>query len=56
MQEIVDIIISNGFAAAMLAFFMVKDMTLNNKILNVLTELRTIIKTLSNIHTKGDSE
>lgn len=54
MDAIIDLILSNGYVAVILGFFIWKDMTLNNNILKVLTELRTIMKTVTAINTKGE--
>lgn len=54
MEEVIKLITSYGFAAVIVAFFIIKDLRLNTHILNVLTELKTIMQYISHHTTKGE--
>ena len=43
MEEIVNIIVSNGMAVAIVAYFLFKDYKFNGQIINVLGEIKEVL-------------
>ena len=50
MQEIIEIIGTNGIAVAIIVYFLYKDYKFNDATLNVLTEIQKVLASLKTLH------
>lgn len=56
-DEIVNLVVSNGLAVVIIAYFLFKDYKFNDQIINVLNEVKEVLislKTLSENNERGD--
>lgn len=50
MQEIIELIGTNGIAVAIIVYFLYKDYKFNDATLNVLTEIQKVLASLKTLH------
>ena len=50
MEEIVNLIVSNGMAVVIVAYFLFKDYKFNGQIINILQEVKEVLTTLKTYH------
>lgn len=50
MQEIIELIATNGIAVAIIVYFLYKDYKFNDAILNVLGEMKEVLASLKTWH------
>lgn len=55
MEEFVNLIVSNGMSVVIIAYFLFKDYKFNDKIINVLTEVKEVLVALKTHH-ENDKE
>ena len=53
MQEFINLIITNGIAVVIVAYFLFKDYKFNGQIIELMQEIREVLAVISN---KGDKE
>ena len=53
MEEMVNLIVSNGMSVVIIGYFLFKDYRFNQNILNVLGEVKEVLSILKTLH-KGD--
>ena len=46
MEEMINLIVSNGMSVVIIAYFLFKDYKFNDQIINVLTEIRGVLSVL----------
>lgn len=56
MQEIIEIIGTNGIAVAIIVYFLYKDYKFNDATLNVLTEIQKVLASLKTLHGIDEKE
>lgn len=56
MNEIVNIIVSNGMAVAIVAYFLFKDYKFNGQIIDVLGEIKEVLATVKDHIGKHNNE
>lgn len=56
MQEIIEIIGTNGIAVAIIVYFLYKDYKFNDATLSVLTEIQKVLASLKTLHNIDDKE
>lgn len=54
MEEMVNLIVSNGMSVVIIAYFLYKDYKFNDQIINVLTEVKEILTALKTWHEADD--
>lgn len=52
MEEMVNLIVSNGMSVVIIAYFLFKDYKFNQSILNVLAEVKEVLVELRTYHAK----
>lgn len=50
MEEMVNLIVSNGMSVVIIAYFLYKDYKFNDQILNVLGEVKEVLSSLKTWH------
>lgn len=50
MEEMVNLIVSNGMSVVIIAYFLFKDYKFNGQIVNILGEIREVLSTLKTYH------
>lgn len=50
MQEIIELIGTNGIAVAIIVYFLYKDYKFNDAMLNVMTEIQKVLSSLKTLH------
>lgn len=56
MQEIIELIATNGIAVGIIVYFLYKDYKFNDATLNVLTEIQKVLASLKTLHGIEDEE
>lgn len=56
IAQIVDFLDNTGFAAVLMAYFLVKDWKFNQSILDVLAEVKEVLTELKTWHSMGEKE
>lgn len=56
MKQIIDLIINNGMAVVLMAYFIFKDWKFNDNVLNVLQEMREVLAQLKTFHERSGSD
>lgn len=54
MEEMVNLIVSNGMSVVIIAYFLYKDYKFNDQILNVLCEVKEVLSSLNTWHARED--
>lgn len=50
MDEIVNLVVSNGMAVVIVAYFLYKDYKFNGQIIDILSEVKEVLTTLKTYH------
>ena len=53
MEQMVELITTNGMAVIIIAYFLYKDYKFNDQIINILTEVREVLSALQTWHERG---
>ena len=53
MEEIVNLIVSNGMSVVIIAYFLYKDYKFNANITSILTEIKEVLAVLKTHHREG---
>ena len=56
MEDIVNLFVSNGMAAAIIIYFLFKDYKFNEQILSVLAEVKEVLTALQTYHARSDAQ
>lgn len=56
MEEIVNLIVSNGLGVVLVGYFIFKDYKFNEQIINVLGEMKEVLTALKTFHGINDGE
>lgn len=56
MEEIINLIVSNGLGVVLVAYFIFKDYKFNQQIIDVLGEMKEVLISLRSFHNISDSE
>lgn len=54
MQELVNLIVSNGMSVVIIAYFLYKDYKFNDQIINTLTAIEKVLGKLETWHSKEE--
>lgn len=55
MEEMVNLIVSNGMSVVIIAYFLFKDYRFNGQITQVLSEIKEVLAVLKNYHDRSDN-
>ena len=53
MEEMVNLVVSNGMSVVIIAYFLYKDYKFNEQILNVLGEVKEVLSSLQTWHARS---
>ena len=56
MEEMVNLIVSNGMSVVIIAYFLYKDYKFNDQIVNILGEVKEVLASLKTWHEMEDKE
>lgn len=56
MENIINLIVSNGLGVVLVGYFIFKDYKFNEQIINVLGEMKEVLTALKTFHNISDSE
>ena len=54
MEEMVNLVVSNGMSVVIIAYFLYKDYKFNDQIVKVLGEVKEVLSSLQTWHEKGE--
>ena len=54
MNDIIDLIVSNGLAVVIVGYFLYKDYEFNGQLISLMQETNVVLATLKDIITRGD--
>lgn len=56
MEEMVNLIVSNGMSVVIIAYFLYKDYRFNSQITNILSEIKEVLTVLKTFHGMEDTK